>query len=310
MKAIYRFFTSVRLAVVLILAITALSLLATLVPQGRESAYYQAHFSHPAYRLISWFQFDRFFSSPLFLVSVAFFTINLGVCAIDRFVRRARTKATNRFGPDLIHIGLLVLIAGGLITALNRQEKDYTMAPGAQVTLNRSYALHLQSFEFLKYENGSPKAWISTVSVLKDGKTEIASFPIEVNHPLRLKGVTVFQTSWTSEATLSRGDGSEVTAQAGQGFPDGDSFWYFADVVKDGDVQKALFQEFQGHAIVSMRKLAPADTVGPYTILEIRQSTVLRAVNDPGFLPVIIALVIVAAGLALTFLQKRREEKT
>jgi len=311
MKALYKFFKSVRLAVVLILVITALSLLATLVPQGRGGAYYQGHFSPAVFRLISWFQFDRVFSSPLFLNPIALFTINLGVCAVDRFIRRVRAKAVKRYGPDLIHIGLLVLIAAGLVTALGRQEKDYTIAPGTEAALEHTkYTLSLQSFEFLRYETGSPKAWISTVSVVKDGKTEIASFPIEVNHPLRLKGVTVYQNSWVSEATLKLPDGTEGTMQAGEVFRDGPSFWYFADIVRDENVLKALFQEYRGHSIVSMRKVGPADSIGSYTVREVRQSTVLRAVSDPGFLPVIVALAIAAAGLALTFIQKRREEKT
>jgi cytochrome c biogenesis protein len=311
MNALYRLFKSVRLAVVLILVITALSLLATLVPQGKDSAYYQRHFSSVVFRLIDWFQFDRFFSSPLFLIPVALFTVNLAVCAVDRFFRRARSKAPKRFGPDLIHIGLLLLIAASLVTALSRKEKDYTLAPGSEAILqNTKYTLSLKSFEFLRYETGSPKAWISTVSVAKDGKTDIASFPIEVNHPLRLKGVTVYQNAWVSEATLALPDGTEGTIRAGEVFKDGSSYWYFADIVKDGTTLKALFQEYRGHTIVSMRKAGPSDAVGSYTVKEVNQSTVLRAVSDPGYLPVIIALAIAVLGLALTFIQKRREEKT
>ena len=44
-KAVYGFFKSVRLTIVLILAIAVLSLLASLVPQGRSDAWYQSHYS-------------------------------------------------------------------------------------------------------------------------------------------------------------------------------------------------------------------------------------------------------------------------
>jgi len=313
-KSLYRFLKSIRLAVVLILLITVLSLLSTLVPQGRDDAFYQSNYPVATYRLVTLLRFERFFSSALFLIPAALFTVNLGVCAVDRFLRRARSSAAKRYGPDLVHIGLLVLIAAGLVTALARQEKDFTMAAGEQVKLTKNYSITLESFEFLKYENGSPKAWISTVNVLHDGKEEGSPFAIKVNHPLRLRGVSVYQTSWANEGTLSLKDkaGSEVTARTGQGFEDGDSFWYFADVVEDGGVREALLQEYQGQDLVSMRKVGLAGSVGPYTVakIESRLVTGLRAVNDPGFIALVAAVILIAAGLALTFIQKKREEKT
>jgi len=309
-KALYAFFKSVKLAVVLIILITVLSLLSTLVPQGRPDAFYQSAYSPAVYRILLLLDFNRFFSSALFLFPVALFTVNLGVCAIDRFIRRARTKAARRYGPDLVHIGLLLLLAGALVTALARQEKDFTMAAGDQVPLTKDYSIRLVSFEFLKYEDGSPRAWISTVDVLRGGARETSSFPIRVNHPLRLRGVAVYQTTYGNEGKLVFKDrgGTEVTAGIGQGFQDGDSFWYIADIVRDGDTQVALMREYAGNALVSMRKLVPSQSLGPYTLLrlESREVTGLRAVNDPGFLPAIVALVVIAAGLALTFIQKKR----
>jgi len=311
-NALFRFLKSVRLAVVLILVLTVLSLLATLVPQGAEDSFYRGEYPLVIYRLITLLDFNRFFSSLLFLVPVALFAVNLGVCAADRFLRQARSKSRRQYGPDLVHVGLLVLIAGALVTGFARQEKDFTMAEGDEVRLTKDYSIRLVSFRTVLYENGSPRSWTSTVDVFHDGKPQTASFPIRVNHPLRLKGVSVYQTSWARESTLVLRDrqGAEVTAHDGQGFQDGQSFWYFAQVVQESDGPKALFQEYQGHQIVSMRKLAPAQSIGPYTLLrmESREVTGLRAANDPGYLPVIAALVIVAAGLALTFIQKRRGE--
>jgi hypothetical protein len=304
------FLKSVRLAVVLILVITILSLLSTLVPQGGEDSFYSSQYPYALYRLITILDFNRFFSSLLFLVLAGLFAVNLGVCAVDRFMRRARSKAEKRYGADVVHIGLLLLLAGAVVTGLARQEKDFNMAEGDTVNLTKDYSIKLLSFRTVKYENGSPRSWTSTVDVLRAGKLERSSFPIRVNHPLRLRGVSVYQTSFGQESTLVLRDrqGNEVTARGGQGFQDGESFWYFAQVVQDGDMKKALFQEYKGNEVVSMRKLAPSQSVGPYTLLrlESREVTGLRAVNDPGFLPVVIALIIVAAGLALTFIQRKR----
>ncbi len=311
MNALYRFLKSVRLAVVLILLVTVLSLLATLVPQGEADSFYKTNYSPAVYQLITLFDFNKFFSSALFLIPVAFFAVNLGVCAVDRFLRQARKKGAWRFGPDLVHVGLLVLIAGALVTGLGRQEKDFTMAEGDEVRLTRDYSIKLVSFRTVLYDNGSPRSWTSTVDVFHDGVQQ-ETFPIRVNHPLRLRGVNVYQTSWDTESTLTLRDpqGNQVSARDGQGFQQGNSFWYFAQIVQDPDGQKALFQEYQGHQLVSMRKVGPSQTIGPYTVLrmESREVTGLRAANDPGYLLVIVSLAIIAAGLALTFLQKKRIE--
>ena len=141
MNALYRFFKSVRLAIVLILVITALSLLSTLVPQGRENAFYQQTYSPVLYGLITTLDFNRFFSSLLFLITVAMFTLNLAVCAVDRLVRRTRAKAAKKFGPDIVHLALLVLIAGGLVTTFARQEKDFSMSQGQEIPLTSRYTI-------------------------------------------------------------------------------------------------------------------------------------------------------------------------
>ncbi|MCX7039130.1 MAG: cytochrome c biogenesis protein ResB [Spirochaetes bacterium] len=312
MKALYRFFRSVRLAVVLILVLTVLSLLSTFVPQGQPDRYYTARYSSFVSGLIAATGMGRFFSSILFLAPAFLFTVNLGVCATDRLVKRARAEAKRRYGPDLIHVGLLILIAGGIVTSLARQEKLVWMAEGDEVALNRSYAVKLLRFEFQKYVSGAPKDWISTVRVIRDGKTTIASFPIEVNHPLRLAGLRIYQSSWTLEgaAHLRDAGGALSVAATGQGFQDGDSFWYFAEVSQpvEGNADwQAVFEEWKGDSLASTRTLAAGDPLGPFTVERVsgRLLTGLKAVRDPGFAPVVVALVMIAAGLALAFAQKR-----
>jgi hypothetical protein len=324
-KELLRFLKSTRLAIVLILVITLLSLLSTLVPQGREEAFYQAKYSPALSALITTLDFNWFFGGRttggdyrppafLFLAPVALFALSLGVCTVDRLVRQSRSKGKKQYGPDIVHIALLVLIAGGLVTALGRQEKDISMSQGEDAAVSAHYSIKLRSFEFLKYENGSPKAWISTVDVYHDGALEKSGFAIKVNHPLRLSGVSVYQTSYDNQAAFRLRDtsGAEVTAHIGQGFEYGGSFWYLADVVQEGSAQMALFQEYKGNDIVSMKKLSLNETLGPYTLLSITQriTTGLRAVDDPGFATVLVAVVLLALGLALTFLQKKPEERS
>ena len=313
MKAVYELFKSVRLAIVLVLVIAALSLLASLVPQGRQDAWYRSHYPPVVGALIRWTGLQRFFRSAGFLIPASLLTLNLGVCAVDRVVRRVKSRSRPRYGPDLVHLGLLILIAGGVATGLGRQETTWSLAAGEDAALSSTYALHLLSLQYLKYDNGSPKEWTSTVRVTRDGKVEIPSFPIRVNHPLRLKGLSVYQTAWELQGMLDlkEAGGQEVTATTGQGFPLGESFWYFAEAQRARDAWSIVAVEYKGREMkpVSTRELRAGDTLGPYNVSGItaREVTGLKAVSDPGFAPFLAALVLIATGLALTFIQGKGE---
>jgi hypothetical protein len=308
-RALYSFFKSVRLAVVVILLLTVLSLLSTLVPQGREAPWYRGAYGPAFGGLITALDFDHYFSSVLFIAPAFLLALNLGVCTVDRMVRRLRRKAQKRFGPDIVHVALLVLIAGGIATGLGRQEKIFYLSPGEQLNVAGRYTIRLLSFEYLKYENGMPKAWISTVDVLKDGVLQTASFPIRVNHPLRLSGVSIYQASWDNQSTFLFRDssGNQATAHIGDAFRDGDTLWYLTDTANEGTTAAALLQQYRGTKLVSERKLAISESFGQYTLTGItpKMATGLQAVKDPGFVVVIVAVVLLAAGLILTFVQGR-----
>jgi cytochrome c biogenesis protein len=116
----------------------------------------------------------------------------------------ARKRIAGIFGSDVVHIGLLIIIAGGLISAaagtrldLKMREGDVKPIPGAD------FSLRLNKFSTLYYgddrvqdpEQRQVKSWISSVSVL-DGGREVLSRDIEVNHPLNYKGFNFYQSSY------------------------------------------------------------------------------------------------------------------
>jgi hypothetical protein len=311
-KAVYRFFKSVRLALVLTLVVIALSLLATLVPQSRPDAWYRSRYSPSVYAVVDFLGLENLFRSPLFLLPVLLFTINLGTCTIDRLIRRARHKVPRRYGPDLVHVGLLVLIAAGLVTAVMRQEKTWQLAAGEDASISPTYTVHLESLALQKYDDGRPRDWISTVSVTSGKRKVIDGFPIQVNHPLRLSGVTLYQSSWVTQGMIDvrQPDGAPGSATAGEGFTEGDSFWYFTDVKQERGQWRALFEQYHGKSLMATRLLGPGDTVGPFTVerVSVRDVTGLKAVSDPGLAPFLVAAVLILAGLCLTWFQKRGEQ--
>lgn len=170
---VYDFLRSIKLAVVLILVIIVLALFGSTM--------------------------ENFFSTPLFLFPVGFFFLNLSVCTFHRIRSRIKSGAKKRFGPDILHIGLLVMIIGGVISATGRQEGGAWLSAGDRIDVPGDYTLILEDFRFLKYENGSPRDWISTVTVEKEGKILFEHRDIEVNKPLKLGNVKIYQASYYIE---------------------------------------------------------------------------------------------------------------
>ncbi len=311
MQTLYSFFKSVKLAVVLILVIAVLSILATLIPQGRDTAFYYHTYSPLLANLIVGLGLGRFFSSVLFLIPAVLFFLNLTVCAVDRFVRRARSGARSRFGPDLVHIGLLLLIVGALLSLQGRQEGMVYLGQGDQVELPGGHVMRLKSFVYDQYPDGRPKEWISTVEITRNGEVVIPSFPIEVNHPLNVAGLKVYQANFSQEdqATVQEAGGRSYQIQPGQGFE-----WEGALIMYRGNQRGpsgpvAVFERWEDRTRTEVYQVAPSEVLFGYTVetLSTRQLTGLKAVRDPGFIPVVVALSILAAGLVLWLFQKQAD---
>jgi cytochrome c biogenesis protein len=308
LRALYRFFRSVRLAVVLILIIAVLSILSTLIPQGKDAVFYfhkyGAFWAHVILRL----RFDDFFHSLTFLIPVGLFFINLAVCTVDRFVRREHRKARRRHGPDLIHVGLLLLIIGAMFSVFGRREGMVYMGEGDEIRLPGDYVLRLLEYRYEEYEDGRPKDWISTVQVRRNGEVLASSVSIEVNKPLKIGGINVYQTTFAREdrALLTDQAGNIAPIRQGQGLPVEGGMAFF----RGNEDGAAVFERWEKHARTGVYRVEMGESIGAYTLakLDSREVTGLTAVKDPGYIPVVISLVIVAAGLTLTFVQKSKDK--
>jgi cytochrome c biogenesis protein ResB len=310
-KALYNTFKSVKLAITLLLILTVLAIVATLVPQGLEAAAYQERFPGFWAWLITTTGFGQFSRSALFLIPAALFFLNTAACAVDRFMRRLRVSAPLRFGPDLVHIGILVLVVGGIVTATARQEGFAYMAPGDQVLLTDDVAMTLRTYRFDKYPDGRPRQWVSTVDVTRGGVPVVSEFAIEVNRPLSVGGLKVFQTSFATEARARVVDsaGHESLVKSGEALRQGQKFLILTGIEDSG--RKAVFEQWEGHTPKGVTRASVSERVGDYTVREIKQLDVtgLKVVDDPGFAPVLAALLLIAGGLAVTCIQKLKDKQ-
>ena len=188
MKRLFRLLASTRLALVLIGCLALGCVLATLVPGALGRGY---------------------FRSAFFLVPAALFSVNLLACAAGRFARVRRAPPPRRHGPDILHLGLLAFIVAAVLSGAFRQGGVAQLAVGDRAELPGGELLTLESFSTERYPDGRPKKWTSVIRVERGGTTLVADYPLRVNHPLSVAGVTIYQASRSLRAVS--GDGPEGT---------------------------------------------------------------------------------------------------
>jgi cytochrome c biogenesis protein len=113
-------------------------------------------------------------------------------------------------GPYLIHIALLLILAGGLIgkfwgvdgqLAIDQGEVAgaFQVGPGVEKPLN--FQVRLDNFQVSYYEpGGSPKEFRSDLTFMQDGR-EVSRAICRVNEPVTFGGLTFYQSSYGSQAT-------------------------------------------------------------------------------------------------------------
>jgi cytochrome c biogenesis protein len=297
---------SMKLAVVLIAYLAAAGTIATLVPQGREAAYYTSAYPKLVAELLLQSGFTRFFTSLLFFLPALLFFLNLSACTIYHLVREIRKPGKRRYGPDILHLGLMLLVVGSVMSFSGRQQGSISLSVGEGVELPDGRVMELKNFEFLKYEDGRPRDWISTVDVRRDGKAEISSYPIRVNHPLKLGEISIYQMSHSSRRVLGLrvpSGGENNLAQGEQTEQDGVSVFFMAVEEASG---RAILRVVDSSGASTVARATVGDEVGPFTIVALRDIDVtgLEAIVDPGYGLVVVALLLIACGVFLTFIQK------
>lgn len=298
---------SMKLAVGLLAYLAATSILATLVPQGMEAGFYQARYPRLLAEVLLQSGLTRFFTSLLFLLPSMLFFANLSTCAASRLVREVKKPwKKRRHGPDILHLGLILLIIGAIYSFSARREGSVTMAVEDGVQLPDGRIMRLTKFEFLTYPDGRPRDWISTVDILKDGKADLAAYPIRVNHPLRLKDLSVYQVSHQAlrHVLLRDPSGTEFeVAQGGKTMVGASTVFFMAQ--EEGS-SKAVLRLTDESGVSTVVKAGPGESAGVYAVVGFleRDLTGLEVVKDQGYVLVLVSLLLTALGLFLTFIQK------
>jgi len=130
---------------------------------------------------------------------------------VDLFAERGRFS---RFGVWIVHLSLLVVLGGGIVGRLTAFEGMAFVPQGSEVDSmtvrspdgsrtrrKLGFVVHCDDFRLKEFEPGRPKAFESDLRIferLPDGSAgaELGRQTINVNHPLRHAGLTLYQASY------------------------------------------------------------------------------------------------------------------
>lgn len=111
-----------------------------------------------------------------------------------------------RLSPVLVHLSLLVILAGGLWGAFDTFKAEESVPKGeifriqnlvksGDITKLPSFSLRLNDF-WIDYKNKKISQFYSNLSILDTKGKEVKQETISVNNPLRYKGIDFYQSDW------------------------------------------------------------------------------------------------------------------
>lgn len=111
----------------------------------------------------------------------------------------------SRLGVIFIHLSVLFILGGGLMATIwgfdgsmtidEGETSNRVYLSGGKHILGLSFDVRCDDFTVNFYESGIPKEYRSDLSILEKGK-EVLSAPVRVNHPLRYRGLKLYQASY------------------------------------------------------------------------------------------------------------------
>ena len=114
----------------------------------------------------------------------------------------ARRGLIGKIGPLVVHVGLIVLLIGSAYGSFTSQSNEQYLSPGESLDLindetNSKASIKLVDFSIERESDGIPKQFISKLDFssedLKINEIKTAT----VNHPIRFKGLTIYQADWS-----------------------------------------------------------------------------------------------------------------
>jgi len=204
--------SSLKLTIPLLILLAALSVIGTLITQNASEAEYLRRYSKETYYIFKGLGLFNMYHSWWFIGVLILLAINLIACSWKRLpgvwqqVRKAKSGYA-RLGTYLTHLGVIIILAGGLIGAVWGAKGYVEIVEGETVEgvlIRRPqwmmrplrFVVRCDAFRVDFYPDGAPREFLSTLTFLDGGRVVIDHAPLRVNHPLSYGGLTFYQASY------------------------------------------------------------------------------------------------------------------
>lgn len=242
-----------------------------------------------------------------------------------------------RVGVYVIHLSVVLLLIGGLIGSIFGFKGFVNIPEGKTIdsirlyntgkTQKLNFKIRCDNFNVKFYDSGAPSEYRSKLTILEQGKS-VLTRNIIVNHPLRYKGINIFQSSYGElpprEITLNfknsaTGINYKKKVSVGQQFDlPGDMGQFVIKGHRDSYNFRGhdLGKTFMGiltpndgshvHVIMPVRfpvfdRMRKGDMIISVEDYDHRYYTGLQVTRDPGILVVYSGFVIMIIGCFITF---------
>ncbi len=167
---IWRFFSSIKLAIWLLVVIALFSLIGTFIPQNQEPEFYLSRYSQYGYQALLKTGLNNIYSSWWFIMSLILFAMNLSICLLNRFSLRRRS-----LGSFISHLSILIILIGALIGMFYGRKGYIQIKEGEEVNsfisqknerVDLGFSIRLN--DFIYNENIDPKEKLLVYSCHKE----------------------------------------------------------------------------------------------------------------------------------------------
>lgn len=393
---VWRFFASVKLALTVIFMLAVISIIGTIIPQGKQPAFYIQEYGADLARLFQVLDITNMYSSWWFITLLIIFSANLIICSIDRLpnawrmvrldnlettperlqkmplkaemkvaadvpdaaekisrllaaggwkaARRdqrdgvllfAQKGAWSRLGAYMVHISILTIFAGALVGAVFGYKASIFFPEGETVShvfergtarpIPLGFELHCENFEIVYYPNGMVREYRSDLVITDPELPEPWRTSVRVNHPLKHRGLTFYQSSYEpmSEFMINVRN-SETGRERYALVPPGRQVSWGEEDVSFGVMNTMTDRMGRVHelqiwfadsseaepSVFNMRDKQTVTVQRPgnnYSFyIQQRYATGLQVANDPGVWIVYLGFALMCLGLYITFMITHR----
>ncbi len=233
----------------------------------------------------------------------------------------ARKGVIGRVGPLLVHAGMVLLMVGAVWGALGGNRLERFLAPGRSLDLlNRNgdnqLSIRLDSFAVERDPAGRPEQFRSLLSLSDSTAPE----EISVNHPLRHRGITIYQADWSLAAISVQIGRSPVLQLPLQTYPElGEQVWGLVLPTRpdgsqpvflslDNEKGPVLVYDSDGQVVTRLRPGGPAEEINglPLRVASVLSASGLLLKRDPGVPLVYLGFAVLMVGGGMSLVSTRQ----